>query len=57
MDEASLPVAASATPSGSGGSVAPAGAAGEERPVVDASRFVFGAIPGKHAVYWIHTEW
>lgn len=24
---------------------------------VDADRFVFGAIPGKPVVYWIHTDW
>lgn len=24
---------------------------------VDASRFLFGASPGKPVVYWIHTDW
>jgi len=24
---------------------------------IDPSRFVFGASPGKPAVYWIHTDW
>jgi hypothetical protein len=31
------------------------GAAGTTN--VDADRFVFGAIPGKPVVYWIHTDW
>lgn len=36
----------------------PPGAAPEATSVaIDPSRFVFGAIPGKHAVYWIHTDW
>jgi hypothetical protein len=24
---------------------------------VDAARFVFGAVPGRPVIYWIHTDW
>ena len=36
----------------------PAGASATTAPdKVDSARFVFGALPGKPVVYWIHTDW
>ena len=39
------------------GSTSVAAADGASGSPIDPSRFVFGALPGKPVVYWIHTDW
>lgn len=56
-DQSGVPAEATQTTASRATSTVSPETPGTASAAVDASRFVFGASPGKPVVYWIHTDW